>query len=161
VSGVGLEPLEGCEIFFSESNALAPSIRHASVFHRQQTIVNYLRQKDVETYASLCTSFLLHYLTHTKRFVAAILVKKYKHALEVQATAPALEEAMRQLGIASKEEFVQWRAAEKAALEGLLHEPPVETMSMEYYQKLVNLAELKYVSHSISIFCANCLQAAA
>ncbi|KAJ7839995.1 hypothetical protein B0H14DRAFT_2587736 [Mycena olivaceomarginata] len=74
---------------------------------------------------------------------AAILVKKYKHALEVQATAPALEEAMRQLGIASKDEFVRWHTAEKAALEGLLHEPPVETMSMEYYQKLVNLAELK------------------
>ncbi|KAJ7826453.1 hypothetical protein B0H14DRAFT_2595777 [Mycena olivaceomarginata] len=106
---------------------------------------NYRSLKDVETYASL----------------SAILVKKYKHALEVQATAPALEEAMRQLGIASKEEFVRWRAAEKAALEGLLHEPPVETMSMEYYQKLVNLAELKYVSHSISIFCANCLQGAA
>ncbi|KAJ7799758.1 hypothetical protein B0H14DRAFT_3092767 [Mycena olivaceomarginata] len=127
VSGVGMEPLEGCEILFSESNALAPSTRHASVFHRQQTIVNYLRQKDVETYGSLST----------------ILVSKYKRALEAKATAPALEEAMRQLGVTSKQEFVRWRAAEKAALEGLLHEPPEETLSMEYYQKLVNLAELK------------------
>ncbi|KAJ7813210.1 hypothetical protein B0H14DRAFT_2377092 [Mycena olivaceomarginata] len=62
VSGVGLESLEGCESFFSKLNALAPSIRHATAFHRQQTIVNYLRHSDMcKAYASLCTSMYLCY----------------------------------------------------------------------------------------------------
>src|SRR6266576_2940423 len=39
VEGLGLEDLEGCERFFSKSNALAASIRYASVFHRQQSTV--------------------------------------------------------------------------------------------------------------------------
>ncbi|KAJ7895486.1 hypothetical protein B0H14DRAFT_2222572, partial [Mycena olivaceomarginata] len=38
VEGVGLEALEGCESFFSKSNALASTIRYASRFHRQQAI---------------------------------------------------------------------------------------------------------------------------
>ena len=65
--------------------------------------------------------------------------------MEVKDTAPVLEETMQQMGITSKAVFTEWRAAEKAALEGLLREPPVEMLTMEYYQKLVNLGELKYV----------------
>ncbi|KAF8340079.1 hypothetical protein F5887DRAFT_1062711 [Amanita rubescens] len=54
VEGLGLEDLEGCEWFFSKSNALAASVRYASVFHRQQSIVNYMQHVDnYETYASL------------------------------------------------------------------------------------------------------------
>jgi hypothetical protein len=54
VNGLGLEDLEGCERFFSKSNALASSIRHASVFHRRQTITEYLKHADTfEAYASL------------------------------------------------------------------------------------------------------------
>ncbi|KAF8194493.1 hypothetical protein K438DRAFT_1588048, partial [Mycena galopus ATCC 62051] len=61
VSGVGLESLEFCETFFSRSNALAASTRHASVFHRQQTIINYLRHSDsAEAYASLCMFLISH-----------------------------------------------------------------------------------------------------
>jgi hypothetical protein len=75
--------------------------------------------------------------------LATLLVSKYKHTLEINATAPALEKSMQQMGIASKAVFVEWRAAEQATLEGLLREPPVETLSMEYYQKLVNLADVK------------------
>ncbi|KAI6000459.1 hypothetical protein EDD15DRAFT_2361968 [Pisolithus albus] len=39
VEGLGLEDLEGCEQAFSKSNALASSIRYASIFHRRQAIV--------------------------------------------------------------------------------------------------------------------------
>ncbi|KAJ6538073.1 hypothetical protein B0H19DRAFT_1213662 [Mycena capillaripes] len=35
VKGVGLEPLEGCESFFSKSNALASTTRYATRFHWQ------------------------------------------------------------------------------------------------------------------------------
>ncbi|KAJ7770869.1 hypothetical protein DFH07DRAFT_866570 [Mycena maculata] len=55
VEGVGLEAGEGCEIFFSKSNALASTTRYASRFHRQQAITTYLRHVDAfETYYSLC-----------------------------------------------------------------------------------------------------------
>jgi hypothetical protein len=46
VKGMGLEDLEGCERFFSKSNALASSLRYASSFHRKQKIVEYLRHMD-------------------------------------------------------------------------------------------------------------------
>jgi hypothetical protein len=54
VEGLGLEDLEGCERFFSKSNALAPGTRHASTFHRRQAISEYARFTDkFETYANL------------------------------------------------------------------------------------------------------------
>jgi hypothetical protein len=58
VPGVGLDDLEICETFFSKSNALAPSTRYATAFHRRQAIATYMRHTDVfDTYASLCKSF--------------------------------------------------------------------------------------------------------
>jgi hypothetical protein len=54
VKGMGLEDLEGCERFFSKSNALASSLRYASVFHRQQKMVEFMKHIDTfETYANL------------------------------------------------------------------------------------------------------------
>jgi hypothetical protein len=59
VKGVGLEALEGCESFFSKSNVLASTTRHASRFHRQQAITTYLKHTDAfDTYQGLCKSFL-------------------------------------------------------------------------------------------------------
>jgi hypothetical protein len=45
--GLGLEDLEGCERAFSKSNALASSVRHASTFHRKQSIVSYFEHNDL------------------------------------------------------------------------------------------------------------------
>jgi len=54
VKGMGLEDLEGCERFFSKSNALAPSTRYTSIFHRQQKIVEFMKHMDsFETYHNL------------------------------------------------------------------------------------------------------------
>ena len=54
VKGMGLEDLEGCERFFSKSNVLASSLRYASVFHRQQKIVEFMKHMDnMETYQNL------------------------------------------------------------------------------------------------------------
>ena len=56
IEGLGLEDLEGGERFFSKSNALASSIRHASVFHRKQKIVEFAKHMDQnETYQNLST----------------------------------------------------------------------------------------------------------
>jgi hypothetical protein len=54
VTGLGLEDLEGCERFFSRSNALAKSARHSSIFHRRQSITEFLKYMDThETYSAL------------------------------------------------------------------------------------------------------------
>lgn len=58
VEGLGLEDLEGCERFFSKSNALASSTRYASSFHRRQAIAEYAGYTDkFETYQNLSMFF--------------------------------------------------------------------------------------------------------
>jgi hypothetical protein len=60
VKGVGLEALEGCESFFSKSNALASTTRYASRFHRQQSITTYLKHADAfDAYHGLCEYVLM------------------------------------------------------------------------------------------------------
>jgi hypothetical protein len=71
---MGLEDLEGCERFFSKSNALARSTRYASIFHRRQTITTYLAHTDVyDTYANLSELSshrpTYHYLTTACRHI--------------------------------------------------------------------------------------------
>ncbi|KAJ6510472.1 hypothetical protein C8R45DRAFT_1050270 [Mycena sanguinolenta] len=52
--GLGLEDLEGCEQYFSRSNALAKSVCYMSKFHRRQDITTFMKQiDDLETYATL------------------------------------------------------------------------------------------------------------
>jgi len=46
VEGMGLKDLEGCEHFFSKSNPLASSLHYASVFHRKQKIIEFMKHMD-------------------------------------------------------------------------------------------------------------------
>jgi putative SOS response-associated peptidase YedK len=59
------------------------------------------------------------------------------------------QEEMRHLGVGARAEFAGWLAAEKAYLKSLSKEPEQETLQMEYYQKLVNLQDTKYVFLSL------------
>ncbi|THU93778.1 hypothetical protein K435DRAFT_820167 [Dendrothele bispora CBS 962.96] len=121
VEGNGLEDSEGCERFFSKSNALASSVRHASIFHRRQAIAAFAEHMDdFETYAQL-TTFLLN---------------NYKQALEICSGYTLLLHDMRGLGIDRESRFLEWLAEEKAYLTGLKRQPTEETLQMEYYQSL-------------------------
>ncbi|KAJ7429411.1 hypothetical protein B0H11DRAFT_2409247 [Mycena galericulata] len=127
VEGMGLEDLEGCERFFSRSNVLAKSCRYVSRFHRQQEITTYVKQFDsFETYANL----------------SKFLCTNYRQALTILKTEPVLLVWMWQEGVASGEEFHQWLKEEKEYLLNLKHasKTNVETLEMEYVQKLVNLS---------------------
>ncbi|KAJ3802985.1 hypothetical protein GGU11DRAFT_849655 [Lentinula aff. detonsa] len=133
INGLGIEHLEQCETFFSESNELASSVRHMSVFHRRQAIARYCYHHDnLEAYSRL----------------SKLLVDNYKQAVDIQATLPALAKTMSDLGIPSVDTFNQWLKEEKDYLSGLKKEPAEETVQMEYYKKLVKLedAELKLIA---------------
>ena len=62
---MGLEDLEGCEHFFSKSNALASSIHHTSIFHRKQKIGDYMKHMDqFETSQKISMSTFLYFVVH-------------------------------------------------------------------------------------------------
>ncbi|THU88892.1 hypothetical protein K435DRAFT_821527 [Dendrothele bispora CBS 962.96] len=129
VEGNGLEDSEGCERFFSKSNTLASSVRHASIFHRRQAIAAFAEHMDdFETYAQL-TTFLLN---------------NYKQALKICSGYTLLLHDMRGLGIDRESRFLEWLAEEKAYLTGLKRQPTEETLQMEYYQSLVGLEKADF-----------------
>ncbi|KAJ7247729.1 hypothetical protein C8J57DRAFT_1438029 [Mycena rebaudengoi] len=129
VPGMGLEDLEGCERLFSKSNALARSVRYASVFHRRQTIATWLAHHDTfETYANL----------------SKFLVNNYYQAITILDTEDSLKFAMEQQGIQDVSEFPRRLAKELEVLQTLSHLPPEWTEKMDYYQLLVNLKTRKY-----------------
>lgn len=53
INGTGHTEGEGCEHVFSASNELARSTRHASAFHRHQTIEEHFAFWDADKYATL------------------------------------------------------------------------------------------------------------
>ncbi|KAJ7885489.1 hypothetical protein B0H14DRAFT_3082271 [Mycena olivaceomarginata] len=126
VPGMGLEDLEGCERFFSKSNALARSTRYASIFHRRQTITTYLAHTDVyDTYANLST----------------FLVNNYKQAIEILEMEEPTLAAIKESGIQDVSEFQSRLKEEMEYLRGLSKEPDEETDRLEYYRRLVALME--------------------
>lgn len=140
ILGLGLEDLEGCERAFSKSNALAGALRHASIFHRRQSINDYFEHNDkFEVYQNL--SKLSRYSTTYVIDVspAKFLHNNYKQALNILKDCPQnLSDSMKELGISHTDAFAEWLAEEKTYLSGLKREPEVETLQMEYWQKLIN-----------------------
>jgi hypothetical protein len=69
------------------------------------------------------------------------LYNNYKQALDIldDGTA-ALPKLMQDLRVADVGVFERWLDDEKAYLVGLTREPEEETLQMEYWQRLVNLA---------------------
>ncbi|KAF7330710.1 hypothetical protein MSAN_02446700 [Mycena sanguinolenta] len=127
VQGIGLEDLEGCERFFSRSNALAKSVRYASKFHRRQEIATFMKQTDdLETYSNL----------------SKFLCDNYRQALKIIKTEPELKRWMMQEGIEDYDTFHLWLEEEKDYLSGMedgLPKKREETVEMEYVKKLKRL----------------------
>jgi hypothetical protein len=67
------------------------------------------------------------------------LVNNYKQALNILNGEAAFVKQMRDQNIANTSVFQDWLAKEKTYLEGLSREPLQESLTMEYWQKLVNL----------------------
>ncbi|KAH7904826.1 hypothetical protein BJ138DRAFT_1119044 [Hygrophoropsis aurantiaca] len=129
IKGLGLEDLETCERTFSKLNALAPSLRYASAFHRQQAIEAYFKHNDdFEIYQNLSN----------------FLYNNYKQAINIASDGNmVLTQLMQELGVSDRQVFEQWLEEEKTYLQQLRSEPEEETLQMEYLQKLVNLMASK------------------
>ncbi|KAF7366585.1 hypothetical protein MSAN_00916000 [Mycena sanguinolenta] len=129
VEGMGLEDLEGCERFFSRSNALAKSVRYASKFHRRQEITTFMRQMDdLETYANL----------------GKFLCDNYRQALKILKTEPELRRWMMVEGIDDYDTFHIWLEEERNYLTGMedgLPKKREETVEMEYVKTLKKLED--------------------
>jgi hypothetical protein len=68
------------------------------------------------------------------------LLNNYKQASKIIEETPKLiARTMKDLGVSDVRVFDTWLDEERAYLQGLKKEPAVETLQMEYYQKLVNL----------------------
>ncbi|KAH6871270.1 hypothetical protein BKA70DRAFT_1241913 [Coprinopsis sp. MPI-PUGE-AT-0042] len=131
VKGIGLSDLKMCEHFFAKSNALASSIRHASIFHQRQKIHDYVRHIDeVDTAQSLSEN----------------ICRLYKRALGLIAGEAALHRTMAERGIANGDVFLSWLAEEKVYLENLQHKPIEDTLRMDYSQALVNMRDHEFVA---------------
>ncbi|KAI5987793.1 hypothetical protein EDC04DRAFT_2588971 [Pisolithus marmoratus] len=127
--GLCLEDLKTCEHTFSKSNALTSTIQYASAFHRKQSILGYFKHNDdYKVYANL----------------SKFLYNNYKQALdtihECEITLPGL---MKEQNMSNEQVFDKWLAEEKAYLEQLNHEPPEETLQMEYWEQLIKLTASK------------------
>jgi hypothetical protein len=73
------------------------------------------------------------------------LVNNYKQAINILNGEAVFVKQMHDQNIANVSVFEDWLAEEKAYLEGLSREPLQESLTMEYWQKLVNLAASEYV----------------
>ncbi|PBK96125.1 hypothetical protein ARMGADRAFT_1142864 [Armillaria gallica] len=128
ILGLGLEDLEGCEHFFSGSNALAAAIRHASRFHQHQAITTYMKYKD---------------RFHTFQNLSSFLCNNYRQALDILWERLILEDSMKQLEIQDESVFDSWLKEEEEYLAKLFKEPPQETLEMEYFTALLDMYTLQ------------------
>jgi hypothetical protein len=141
VEGLGLEDLEGCERFFSQSNALASSTRYSSVFHRRQAIVEYSKHKDTfETYQNLSGYSSLRILFFWLYLLGTFLLNNYKQAIEILDTRSVVSSALVKVGAQDMAMVKHWLKEEEEYLRGLSKEPLEETLEMEYYMLLLNLS---------------------
>lgn len=69
------------------------------------------------------------------------LVNNYKQAINLLNGKATLRHTMRELSIENEVVFDRWLAEEKVYLLTLSKEPLIETMEMEYYQRLINLRD--------------------
>ena len=79
------------------------------------------------------------------------LLNNYMQALNILAGEAALVQAMQDLHIADRCVFESWLSEEQEYLKGLIAEPIVETLEMEYYQALVKLSVVEYVDLFMSL----------
>lgn len=72
-------------------------------------------------------------------------MNNYKQAINILNGEAAFDKQMRDQNIAGTSIFRDWLAEEQTYLQNLSREPLQESLTMEYWQKLVNLGASQYV----------------
>ena len=73
--------------------------------------------------------------------LAKFLANNYRQALGIISDVnQTLPKVLKKFSITSKVILEEWSAEEKAYLQSLRHEPPQETLKMEYLHRLVKLS---------------------
>ncbi|KAH9853435.1 hypothetical protein C2E23DRAFT_698062, partial [Lenzites betulinus] len=124
-AGAGKEDFEGCEHFFSSSNALASGTRLSSDFHRHQAIEGHIQHWNK--------------LKHAE--AGKFIFNNYRQALQIIDDGErALDVYQRDLKIAAGN-FERYLQEERDYLLGLKSEPAEYTLKLEYAQALRKLED--------------------
>ncbi|KAG1900180.1 uncharacterized protein F5891DRAFT_1128625 [Suillus fuscotomentosus] len=125
IPGMGHTEGEGCEHIFSASNELARSTRHASSFHRHQSIKEHFSFWDQDKYASLSNFLWNHYREALKAV----------HNLTTELTAIKHELRL------TDDDFVRFLDEEQKYLDDLKQPPAEDRIRIRYVETLDELAE--------------------
>lgn len=123
VPGAGLEDFETCERIFSASNECARLTRHATAFHRHQSLDAHFKQWDRDKYALLGT----------------FIRNNYCQALLIIAEVGDVLEQLREQFKFTEEDILRWFTEEGEYLTGLEKEPPGEALAIDYVEALQEL----------------------
>ncbi|KAH7904674.1 hypothetical protein BJ138DRAFT_884863 [Hygrophoropsis aurantiaca] len=127
ISGTGHSEGEGCEHIFSSSNDQARSTRHATAFHRHQTIEEHFAFWDADKYAALSNFLRNHYreaLTAVRTLEAELAIVKSTYNL-------------------SDDDFLRFFNEEKVYLDSLQHPPVDDRLKIRYVEVLDELTRCK------------------
>ncbi|KAJ3991749.1 hypothetical protein F5050DRAFT_1864634 [Lentinula boryana] len=129
IYGAGIEDLEVCEQYFSQSNTLAPVTRYMGKFRRRQAIANYAYHCDnLETYHNL------------SRFLYA----NYKQALGIINRSKEIAKVLQSVGICDLETPIRWLQEEKEYLESRQKTPESKEESLILTERqMANLQEME------------------
>ncbi|KAH9910445.1 uncharacterized protein BXZ73DRAFT_108989 [Epithele typhae] len=123
IAGMGLEDLETLERVFSDSNALAPVIRYASVYRRHALMTLFFRHRDEEKHTNL----------------GEFLLNNYKQAINIiNKTTPMLREALATMGVTT-DQLEGFASAEREYFANLQDEAPRDIYTVEYVMALQEL----------------------
>ncbi|KAG1769947.1 hypothetical protein EV702DRAFT_978318 [Suillus placidus] len=125
IPGTGHTEGEGCEHVFSSSNELARGTRHASSFHRRQTVEEHFSFWDADKYATLSNFIWNH----------------YREVLNSIQTLTAELAAIKAELTLTDEDFSQFLKDEHEYLDGLKLPPVRDQLCICYVEVLDELAE--------------------
>lgn len=125
VPGTGLEDFETCERVFSASNECARLTRHATKFHRHQSIDAHFHQWDQDKYASL----------------GSFLRNNYRQSLLLISEIGDVLGDLRKIEGFDEKSIYRWLNEEEEYLSGLAKEPEEDTLAVAYVEALIELVE--------------------
>jgi hypothetical protein len=144
--GAGMEDFEGCERFFSHSNAVAHSTQHASKYNRRQQIHQHIEGSNMERLANMGKLNANNdYLNLTTKLHTSgrFLLNKFRSAVsQLEESLSRRNQAMVTFGI-QENEFASFVDAEKEYLNSLSSEPAEDTNAVDYITTLERITDLQ------------------